>query len=177
VTWVIVEKRGMPGRIRRWTEDRGILIVPLGGFSSESIERETREAIEADGRPSVGIFVSDYDPSGLLLPQKFVQHVPFDETVRVALTAEQIADLKLPTDPAPEQDSRLAWFIEQTGDDIQVEVDALDALHPGVLKDALLEAIDANWDTEAHQAVLDREREAQWVMACAAEFIAMNTTI
>lgn len=174
-TWVVVEKRGLRGRVVTWTEHLGLPVVPLGGFGSETLERKVRQAIRRDGRPSRGLFVSDFDPSGLLLSDVFQRHVGFDQVERVALTAEQVDDLDLPTDPAPEEDSRLAWFREQTGRDVQVEVDALDALHPGVLEDSLRAEIEAEWDEDAHAAALDREWREGWRVAVATEFVAMNS--
>jgi hypothetical protein len=94
---------------------------------------------------------------------------------RVALTVEQVDDLDLPTDPAPEEDSRLEWFIEQTGRDVQVEVDALDALHPGTLQQALMDAVDAEWDEDAHAEVLDRDWREGWKLAMATEFVVTNS--
>lgn len=175
-TWVVVEKRGLRGRVIGWTEHLGLPVVALGGFGSETIERKVREAIQRDGRPSRGLFVSDFDPSGLYLPDVYQRHVGFDRVERVALTAEQVDDLALPMDFAPEEDSRLGWFIEQTGRDVQVEVDALDALHPGVLEQALMDAIAAEWDEDASEGILDHEWREGWAVVAALEFVKTNST-
>ena len=174
-TYIVIEKRGLVGRVKRWTGHLGLRVVPLGGFGSETIERKLKERIADDGRPSRALVVSDFDPSGLFLPEVLQRHVGFDEVVRVALTAEQVDELDLPTDPAPAKDSRRKRFIAETGRDVQVEVDALDALHPGVLEEALLDAIEAEWDDDAYAEVLDREWREGWAVAIAHEFIQTNT--
>jgi hypothetical protein len=173
-TWIVVEKRGLAARVESWTADRGIPVVALGGFGSQTIERMVAEEIRADGRPSRGLFVADLDPSGWHLPQVFQRHVGFDSVERVALTIEQAHDLNLPSDPAPEKDSRRDRFFKETGLDAQVEVDALDALHPGVLAGAINDALDSEWDSEAHAAVVDNEWREGWKVAIARQFVQTN---
>jgi hypothetical protein len=164
-TWVAVEKRGLRARVRQWLGGYGLPIIPMGGFTSEAIERQVSYRIFNDGRPAVLLVLSDFDPSGLLLPDKFIEHVGlFVHVERVALTAEQIDRLDLPEDPAPVNDSRLGWFIEQTGRSVQVEVNALLALHPGELQRLLLDAVGKFWDEDAAAATREREaEERRWL--------------
>lgn len=175
-TWVAVEKRGLRARVRSWLHDYGLPIIPLGGYTSEVIERHVAREIDADGRPARLLVISDFDPSGLDLPEKFIEHVGrFEQVQRVGLTAAQVDAFRLPTNPAPETDSRLAWFIERTGRDVQVEVNALVSIRPGELERLLLDAVLREWDEDAHADVLDAEWRHRWEVACALEWFRQQT--
>jgi hypothetical protein len=101
--------------------------------------------------------IGDFDPSGEDIDRDFTERTGcWDEVIRVALTAGQVRDYRLPVNPGKTTDSRAAGFIERHGSLMQVELDALD---PDTLRSLFQEAISAYWDTSAYEAVLAREQE------------------
>ena len=73
------------------------------------------------------IYAGDHDPSGEDIDRDFLERTDcFDEVVRVALTAEQVAAYGLPPQPGKATDSRAAGFVERHGRLVRVELDALD---------------------------------------------------
>lgn len=85
----------------------------------------------------------------------------FGEVVRVALNEEQIEELGLPENPAPQKlddDPRSKKFIELHGELRQVEVDAIE---PHVLRDLLRAELAARWDQGIYEAVRERARGDQ----------------
>lgn len=87
-------------------------------------------------RESILLYVGDFDPTGIDIDRHFEEAVNlFDRLVRVALKVEQIEELGLPENPAPqklEEDPRRKRFIELYGGIRQVEVDAIE---PDVLRE------------------------------------------
>jgi hypothetical protein len=60
-----VEKRGIVAQLDAWFSNQlGIPVLPLGGYSSESYEREIQADSKATGRPVIIIYAGDFDPSG-----------------------------------------------------------------------------------------------------------------
>lgn len=150
-----VEKAGIIEQLRLWFgDDLGIPILPLGGYSSESFEREIITHADGYDRPSVLLYAGDLDPEGEDIERNFRRHTDFDEFRKVALTLEQAEQYELPPMPGKPKSSRAAGFIEKYGRLFQIEVDALD---PNVLRELFAEAIAEYWDDDAYQAVLERE--------------------
>jgi len=150
-----VEKAGIIEQLRLWFEGPlGIPILPLGGYSSESFEREIVTHDAEHDRPSVLLYAGDLDASGEDIERNFLAHTDFDESKKVALTFEQAEQYELPPMPGKATDPRAARFEAKYGRLFQIEVDALD---PNVLRELFADAIAAYWDDDAYQAVLERE--------------------
>ena len=106
----------------------------MHGFCSATVAHDIAE--DDDGRSLIGLYVGDWDPSGLWmsehdLPDRFEKyngdHV---EIARIALTRDQTVGLS--SFPASDKrtDPRYKWFIENFGDRCW-EIDALD---PNILR-------------------------------------------
>jgi len=85
---------------------------------------------------------------------------------RIALTAAQVDQYRLPEMPGTQTDSRANGFRAKHGKLMQVELDALDA---NLLRNLYQQGIDRYWDRSAYEAVLAREgaERAQLTKVCA----------
>lgn len=152
-----VEKRGIVAQLTDWYGDLGIPVLSLGGYSSETYVAEVKADVSARRRPAVLLYAGDHDPSGEDIDRDFVKRTGcFDKVVRVALTAEQVVEYRLPPQPGKVGDSRAAAFVARHGELIQVE---LDALPPTTLRALYDAALADHWDLSAYEAVLDREAD------------------
>jgi hypothetical protein len=112
----------------------------------EFIGRATRRQ-----RPVRILYVSDFDPAGRSMPVAVARKIEFfnlrdaggalDIQLRpVVLTEEQCRKSALPRTPIKESERRAARFEARFGDGA-TELDALEALHPGVLDQILSDEI------------------------------------
>ena len=158
VLYLGVEKAGIVEQLSAWFGDeRGLPIVALKGYSSQTLVDEVADEIVNDGRPAVLIYAGDFDPTGEDVDRDFVERVAeFDEVRRIALSAEQVDEYDLPSLPGKETDSRAAAFEARHGRLVQVELDALD---PDDLRDLYAAAIADYWAGDAFAAVREQERQ------------------
>lgn len=170
--WLGVEKNALAGLMEQWFTEFGVPVLPLGGYSSESIDRVVRRDVEADGRPAILIYGGDFDPSGMDIGRNFIAQTDcWKHTIRVGLSEQQIEDLSLPVLEGKATDSRAPKFIEahpgiharhnfgfDKGRRIPVQVE-LDAVDPTMLRDWYLDALGGYWDDDAYQEVLEVEQE------------------
>jgi hypothetical protein len=132
---------------------------PAGGFASLTLTWEAARniAAEARGRPVHVLYVGDYDPAGVLIDREIEselrRHLPAAEIHfhRLAITAEQIALMGLPTKPAKAGDRR-GGFAGGT-----VEAEAMPA---SVLRGLLSDAIEVFVDPR-QLAVLEAAEESE----------------
>uniref|UniRef100_A0A7V4G6B6 Uncharacterized protein n=1 Tax=Desulfobacca acetoxidans TaxID=60893 RepID=A0A7V4G6B6_9BACT len=104
------------------------------------------------GQKPVILYFGDMDPSGWQMLEAIKQTLEDDmdlwgvEYQRVALTPEQIMSYELPHDPQAVKitDRRYRHYVERFGD-LAVE---LDALHPQVLRQLAVEAIESHFDMD-----------------------------
>jgi hypothetical protein len=166
--YLAVEKATLVGQLSRWFgRDRGIPILALRGYSSQTYIDEVAELIESDGRPAVILYAGDFDPSGEDIERDLSDRLGVeDEIVRVALTPDQVTRFGLPINPGKETDSRANAFERRYGGLWQVEVEALP---PDQLRGLFDDALDAVWDVSAFEAVLEQEEEDRDVLQSAAE--------
>ena len=168
-----VEKAGMVVQLQSWFGRLGVPILALGGYGSQSyVDEVVADVSRSPSRPdaldraaaglptqrgAVLLYAGDFDPSGEDIDRDFIERTGcWDEVVRVALTARQVRDYRLPVNPGKTTDSRAAGFIERHGSLMQVELDALD---PDTLRGLYQDAIDGYWDTSAYESVLAAERD------------------
>jgi hypothetical protein len=155
--WIGGEKRTLALQLERWFSDLGCPIVICAGYASQTLCDDVRAAVEDDGREAVLIYAGDFDPSGEDIVRDFVERVgSFERVVRVAVTAEQVEALELPPLPGKRTDARAAGFEARHGRLVQVEVEAVP---PETLRRLYQEAISAEWDVSAYEAVLAREAD------------------
>ncbi len=106
-------------------------------------------------RPALLLYAGDFDPSGEDIRRDFIAKTDcWDETVVVALDAEQVRAYDLPVNPGKEKDSRSAAFAKKYGALMQVE---LDAVPPEELRRLFEAQINRYWNPDIAQAVLDEE--------------------
>jgi len=153
--YLAVEKAGLVEQLRVWFGDElGIPILPLGGYSSETFEREVNAHLHRYGRPAVLLYAGDLDPSGEDIERNFLERTNFDTSEKIALTRLQAIEHDLPPMPGKREDTRSGGFIEKYGELFQIEVDALP---PDVLRGLFAKAIEPYWDDAVYEAVLERE--------------------
>ena len=106
------------------------------------------------------LFVSDFDPDGEEIAQSFARSMRDDfgvddiHPIKVALTADQVAEYALPPQMSAKPTSvNYEKFVEQYGDDV-FEVEALD---PDDLQQILRNAIDSVIDVDAFNAEIEAE--------------------
>ena len=118
---LIAEKAGVvPLLTSRY---RWLPVTASRGYVSVSHARKIAALVSPD-REAVGIYVGDYDPTGLDIDRALGERLPFPLR-RVALTADQIAEHRLPPAPAKATDSRTRRMEAEQGAAMQVEIDAL----------------------------------------------------
>ncbi len=149
---------------RRYQAD---LFLPTGEISDTLIYAMAKRGAE-DGRVMVVFTLSDFDPAGFQMPVSIgrklqaLRDLEFPdlnfEVVPVALTAEQAVDFDLPSTPLKETERRADRWREAFGRE-QTEIDALQALRPGVLREIVEEAVKPYFDDTLDQRVW-RARDA-----------------
>lgn len=118
------------------------LITGMGEMSITSVV-DLLNRVNRAGNAARILYVSDYDPAGMSMPVAVARKIEFylealrDEGYDIALqpvilTADQVATYELPRIPVKDSDKRKANW-EATQGAGQVELDALEALHPGEL--------------------------------------------
>lgn len=153
--YIGVEKNGMIAQLEHWFGDRGLPILALGGYSSQTYADEVNEDAFGQDRPAVLLYAGDFDPSGEDIPRDFCERAGcFADVRRVALSAAQVRDYSLPPMPGKATDSRAAGFVERHGRLVQVE---LDALPPDTLRQLYEDELAVFWDTSAYQVSMARE--------------------
>lgn len=112
--------------------------------------------VQVSEKKAVILYVSDYDPAGLGMPISVARKVEYymrksglnDITLEpIVLTSEQVERYNLPRVPVKDSDKRKSNWIRDHGEG-QVELDALEALHPGVLYDITEAAICKYYDKQ-----------------------------
>ena len=159
--WLVVEKAGLLAQLDVWFGDLGLPMAALSGYASQTDVDTIRGEVDDDERSAILLYAGDFDPSGEDIERDFLERTDcWDEVQRVALTAEQVEEFRLPELPGKSSDVRAGRFIARHGRLIQVEVDALD---PNDLRNLFETAVDAYWDQSAYDVVIeqeDRERKA-----------------
>ena len=153
-----------PVRIEVWSEKgtvRGTLApvlqayaVPfrgLHGFGSATVVHGVSVESRADPRPLMGLYVGDWDPSGLCmserdLPDRLTRYGGAVELRRIALTTVDVSATYLPSFEAATKrgDARYGWFVERYG----TQCWELDALNPVTLRERVETAIVGEIDRE-----------------------------
>jgi hypothetical protein len=177
---VWVEKTTMDDVLRPLCQRYNVNYQSGPGFSSitrivDLIHRAARD------RPVRVLYVSDYDPAGVHMPKSVARQIEFyaDEGLDIALTplvliSAQVAEYDLPRTPIKESDRRRGKFEAANGRGA-VELDALEALHPGVLaeivRDAIAEHRDRDYRSELYEAEADAEQATndEWLAMTADE--------
>jgi hypothetical protein len=149
------------------------LITGKGELSITAVVEFLHRANRA-GRPAHIFYIADFDPAGHAMPVSIARKIEYlihtqgiDRHITLhplALTKAQVVDLKLPRTPIKPSDRRRPGF-EDTFGKGAVELDALEALHPGrlstILIDAILQYYDTGLESKLRQARRDLDRDLQ----------------
>jgi hypothetical protein len=129
------------------------LITGEGEMSITAVYRCIQRIREAT-RPTRIFYVSDFDPAGQSMPVAVARKLEWmldrfgvDQDVRVmptVLTIGQVEEYDLPRVPIKESEARAGKFENQYGSGA-VELDALEALQPGVLRRLLETQLDQHF--------------------------------
>jgi hypothetical protein len=150
-----VEKRGIVEQLMAWFGELGLPVLSFGGYASQTYADEVAARAERDERTAVLIYAGDFDPSGEDIDRDFLDRAAcFDAVHRIALTAAQVTQYKLPEQPGKTTDPRAARFAARHGRLVQVE---LDALPPNVLRDRYRAAVHTSWDASKFDEALRAE--------------------
>lgn len=170
---VWAEKTTMNDVLLPLCEQYSVNLVTGAGELSITAVIDFLERVQKADRPARILYVSDFDPAGLGMPISVARKVEFYQRkggfdyldIRldpVVLTAEQVEWYNLPRVPVKDSDRRKASFEAAHGKG-QVELDALEALHPGELAQILERAILGYHDPDLERrarAEEDQLREA-----------------
>ena len=136
------------------------LVTGLGEMSETSVRLLIDRARAAD-RPAHVVYVSDFDPGGRSMPVAVARKIeyaltqidhPHEITLDpLALTEAQCRDYRLPRTPIKATERRAAKFEERFGAGA-TELDALEALHPGVLAKMVTAEIERFIDPDHRRA-------------------------
>jgi hypothetical protein len=163
----------------------GVTFRVMHGYASTTAVHDVVAEQMADGRPLVVLYVGDWDPSGLHmsevdLPGRLMRYRPIDverasdgrraqaywleqrralDLTRIALTAEDVADPRLPSFPADSKrtDPRWGWYRQHYGRRCR----ELDALDPRVLRERVQQAIGSKIENRAAWARCTRAQETE----------------
>lgn len=161
---VWVEKEALIGVIGNVCDRLDVPYFATKGYNSQSEQWAAAQRFGRyirKGQTPYLIFLSDHDPSGIDMGRDNEDRISEMfrvyglEFKRIALTTEQVEEYDPPPNPAKETDSRFAAYTVLHGD----ESWELDALPPDVLSDLIERAIDDITDTDAWDAVVEREDE------------------
>jgi hypothetical protein len=167
-----IEKSTMNKVLNPICRELGVNLVPMVGFQTvtgtvQLLQRLDR--LPADKPTRIG-YVSDFDPAGHRMPPAVARVVEFyldefapDKDVKltpIALTHEQVQQYKLPRVPIKEDDKRRRGFQEKYGEGA-VELDALEALHPGELVQMIRNFFAPYRDVTLEERITEAREEAQ----------------
>ncbi|MCJ7445352.1 MAG: hypothetical protein MUO26_12660 [Methanotrichaceae archaeon] len=156
--------------------------VPGMGFTSIPQIRNLLRRIQQLDKPTVLFYISDFDPAGSAMPVQVARYIEYwlqevvpDADIKLTplvLTKEQVERYDLPTMPMKtkkyEDTEHLTRFELLHGNRV-VELDALEALHPGELAKILEEAILPYRDLNLAGKLSDTQQQAQQVADAAWE--------
>ena len=148
---VWLEKDALAGVLLGETETYDVHLMVTRGYASLSYLHAAAQVIAVCGKPAYLYYFGDYDPSGLDITRAVedgIREFAPDADIhfeRIAVTPQQIADLRLPTRPTKTTDSRSRGFV---GESVEV-----DAIAPGVLRGLVRHCITRHIDGQALDAL------------------------
>jgi len=165
-----VEKSTMDDVIEPIAQRQGVNYVTSLGFQSITSVVSLLSRIRKAGKPARILYISDYDPAGDAMPvavarqvEYWAQYYGINQEIKlepVALTRQLVEEYRLPPIPIKETDLRRANFEARYGAEGAVELDALEALHPGVLARLLTATIRQYRDRDLESKLATQETEA-----------------
>lgn len=165
------EKTGVDDVLVPLCKHYGLNLVRGKGELSVTTALDFLERVRDADRPGRILYVSDYDPAGLGMPisvarklEFFQREFGFDDLdvmlEPLVLTAKQVREHDLPRKPVKDSDKRKASWIATQGAG-QVELDALEALHPGVLAGIVKTTLLTYYDETLAERARDQRDELE----------------
>jgi hypothetical protein len=155
-----------------------VLVTSVGFQSITSAVQLITQRVKRDGKPTRLFYISDFDPAGDRMPVALARQIEWwlheyapgadIKLTTLALTREQVQHFQLPRVPIKDTDQRKSGFEERHGEGA-VELDALEALHPGELgrlvRAALAPYLDDTLSERLEETAEDAQAaaEAQWL--------------
>jgi hypothetical protein len=163
----------------------GMVLQTGAGELSISATASLANRIKEAAKPIRIFYISDFDPAGQSMPvavsrklEYFVRNENLDVDVRlfpVVLTANQVQEYRLPRTPIKESERRRGSFEQHHGTGA-VELDALEALHPGELQRILRRYIERYYDTDLENRTRQERRVLERDLAAIRESVVNRYT-
>jgi hypothetical protein len=151
----------------------GVNLVTGAGELSITAVIEFIKRARVANRPARILYISDFDPAGLGMPISVARKIEFylrksaeEFDIKldpIVLNQEQIEFYNLPRVPVKDSDKRKGNFEAAYGQG-QVELDALEALHPGELRNIVQEAIFYYYDESLTDRAWDARNRLRWCL-------------
>jgi hypothetical protein len=145
------------------------LVTGIGELSATRCREFVDRAVRSQRAVRI-LYVSDLDPGGVSMPVAVARKIEFeirrrgltlDVQVRpIILTPQQCADYALPRTPIKETERRAACFEARFGEGA-TELDALEALHPGLLRRIVLHEVKRYWNDDHDDGVEETARRIE----------------
>jgi len=156
---ILIEKKALQGVFQSVCENWNVTLGACKGYPSQTFLYDIANRFiktTDEGYQPIILYFGDYDPSGEDIPrsikESIIRHGCFSIEVRgIALSKEQVIDMKLPPAPVKVSDSRSAAW---TGLG-QVE---LDAIEPNILQALCNNAIEDIFNEETERELRDQEQ-------------------
>lgn len=156
----------------------GVTLQTGVGYLSVRRVIQMLERVYEHGKPTRILYISDFDPSGEGMPIQVARQSEFWlETYApgadlklepIVLTAAQVRHYGLPRTPIKDGNRQKDDFEDRHGSGA-VELDALEALHPGELARLVEEAIEPYFDDDLRDRLDEAQDEAEDAVAAAWE--------
>jgi hypothetical protein len=164
---ISLEKDALSRLVSRIGNAYSVRTFPTRGYPSFSYVQTMANYMQTrlGGKHTVILYFGDFDPSGVDierdLEDRLSRYGATDFSVkRIALTADQIKQYKLPPMPVKRSDARAEGFLAEHGDQ-SVELDALD---PNLLQNTVEKAVRENINVRRWNARVRKIKELQnWI--------------
>jgi hypothetical protein len=175
LTEVWIEKSTMDDVLVPACRDLNVNLLSGAGFQSITASISLLRRAERHAKPAHVLYIADFDPAGDAMPRAVARQVQFwRESLAIttgltldvlALTRRQVAEYDLPRAPVKVDkngvaDKRGKRFEQVNGEGI-VELDALEALHPGVLAELVRHAVQPYRDERLEPGLDDADHSEQ----------------
>jgi hypothetical protein len=158
---VITEKDALHSVLSPIAEKYHLPFSVFRGYNSSTAMYALSKRILREDKPTVLLYIGDFDPSGLDMIRdieervgEFTHHAPF-EVIPVALTEKQIEDERLIPNYIKTNDSRAKEYKERYGE----ETWEVDALRPELLREILTSNILKHLDLKRMNVIIEQEEK------------------
>jgi hypothetical protein len=177
------EKTSMNDVLEPLAHEYGAVVQTGAGELSITAARLLAERLQKYDKPARIFYISDFDPAGQSMPvavarklEFFVRDAGLEVDVRlfpIVLTGEQVRRYQLPRIPIKETERRREHFELQYGEGA-VELDALEALQPGVFRRIVTSAIERYYDTSLNERTGEARGDLERILRARRRDIAMR---